>query len=260
MATAPAAPAAALIGRSKPIVLVGPPRSVRGEFEIRSQTDERLIFRDVQLRGAAASGRKSAGGAAPLPGPPLSLRRIVLRQGQVRRIPIVLALDPATPPGTYHAELVLNDIQRDVVVHVTEDSSLVVTPEHAFLPNRPGTKLRKQIVLINEGNLAVSVPKLGAIVLDEDLVHCRALRGALSDVGDTMKSLDDFAVALGRRYKALYETLLLKVQNKAVTLEPGDSTVLDLTITLPEKLDPQCRYTGAAPIATGSLSFTIVPE
>jgi hypothetical protein len=147
-----------------------------------------------------------------------------------------------------------------VVMHVTENVALELAPEDIVLPNRAGEKFKRTVVFTNHGNVAVPIRALGTVVLDEELVHCRALRGALADVGDTMQSLDDFMVALGRRYKHLYETLALRVQNEAVTLEPGDTRALELTITLPEKLEARSRYTGYAAISTNSISFAIVPD
>ena len=75
-----------------------------------------------------------------------------------------------------------------------------------------------------------------------------------------MSTVDDFAVALGHQLAKIYETLSLKVQNEKLTLEPGQSQLLDLSITLPEKLNARARYTGFAVISTGNLNFTIVPD
>jgi len=183
-----------------------------------------------------------------------------MRPGQSRPIPVALALDPRTPPGTYNAELEIHGQQRSVVIHVIEEVSLTIAPREIVLPNRPGEKVEKRVVFTNDGNVPVSVRSLGTVVLDEELVHCRALRGALSDVGETMESLNDFVTALGRRYKKLYETLVLKVQNAEVTIEPGRTQSVDLTITLPEKLESRSRYSGYAAISTSSLTFTIVPD
>src|SRR5690606_20864813 len=118
----------------------------------------------------------------------------------------------------------------------------------------------KRVVITNEGNIDVTAGTIGVVVLDEELAHCRALRGALADVGDTMATLDEFAAALGRRYRAVYETLALRVQNEAITVAPGGTQPIDLTIAIPEKLDRRSRYTGYAAISTASLAFTIVPE
>jgi hypothetical protein len=143
---------------------------------------------------------------------------------------------------------------------VTEDVTFAITPDELVLPNHPGEKVTKQVVFTNQGNVPLPVRNIGTVVLDEELAHCRALRGALDEVGDTMKNLDDFLVALGKRYKAIYATLVLKVQNEKVTVAPGESRAVDLTITLPEKMEARSRYTGYAAISTRTLTFTIVPD
>jgi hypothetical protein len=281
---------ATMINVDAPLVLAGPPRAIRGEFHLQNATTEKLSVRDAMFRSVAAPAKtddlstrpttkvkaadvakavKAADGAradavkapavsAILPEMGLSLRRIVVRPGQARPVPVALELDPRTPPGTYHAELTVNDQKRDVVMHVTEDVSLQIMPEEIVLDSVPGGKSTRRVVFTNLGNVPIQVRTIGTVVLDEELVHCRALRGAIADVGDTMKSLDEFTAALGRRYKKLYETLAVKVQNDAVTLGPGETQAVDLTIALPDKLDKSSRYTGYAAISTSSLTFTIV--
>jgi hypothetical protein len=247
-----------------PLVLVGPPRQIRGEFVVRNPTERKIIVRQPVLKAAApATGRAKAAaakaGIAALP-ETVALRRIKVRAGQSRPVPLSLTLDPRTPPGTYQAELDVGGEQRSVVVHVTEDVALALSPDEIVLPGRAGEKFEKRVVFTNEGNVPVHVKAIGAVVLEDEAAHCRALRGALQDVGDTMKNLDDFAVALGRRYKAIYDTIALRVQNDEVTVAPGETRPIDLTITLPEKLDKRARYSGTAAISTSTLTFKVVPE
>lgn len=243
-----------------PLVLVGPPRDLRGELQVRNTSDRKVIVRQPRLKAAPRRGRGAAARRQVLPDTTLSLRRIVVRAGQSRPVPLSIALDPTTPPGTYEAELEIDGEERQVLVHVTEDVSLVLEPAELVLAHRPGGKVEKQVVFRNTGNVPVTIRSIGTVVLDEELAHCRALRGALADVGDTMKNLDDFVVALGRRYRAIYETLALKVHNEKVTLAPGTTEVVTLTIAVPEKLEPRSRYSGYAAISTGTLAFTLVPE
>jgi hypothetical protein len=283
---------AVMINADAPLVLAGPPRAIRGEFHLQNATAQKLSVRDATFRSVAtpataapadistrpttkvkaadvakaaraadatkADSAKATMAAAVLPDAGLSLRRIVVRPGQSRPVPVALELDPRTPPGTYHAELTVNDQKRDVVMHVTEDVSLQIMPDEIVLDSVPGGKATKRVVFSNLGNVPIQVRAIGTVVLDEELVHCRALRGALADVGDTMKTLDEFAAALGKRYKKLYDTLALKVQNQAVTLGPGETQAIDLTIALPDKLEPSSRYTGYAALSTGTLTFTVV--
>ncbi len=247
---------------AQPLVVVGPPRAMRGELRLQNSTERKVVLRQLQLRAAAPPRAKGARGPhpVPLPGHAVALRRVVVRAGEARHVSIALALDPATPPGTYHAELDVDGDQRNVLLHVVEDVAFSMSPRELVIPNQAGAKVEKAVVIENLGNVPLTVKTIGAVVLDEELAHCRALRGALADVGDTMKNLDDFAVALGRRYRAIYGTLALKVQNEKLTVEPGRTATLDLTITLPDKLEPRGRYTGYAAISTGALTFTIVPD
>jgi hypothetical protein len=253
-----------------PLVLVGPPRDVRGELRVQNPTERRIVVWQPLLKVASAPRAKSASAkaasakaaeqASPLPDSAIALRRVVVRAGQTRPVPVALSLDPRTPPGTYHAELDLAGEQRAVVMHITEEVAIGIAPPDVVLLNHPGEKVHRQVVFTNDGNVPLAIKSLGLVVLDEDLAHCRALRGALTDVGDTMKSLDDFAVALGRRYHAIYETLALRIKNEETSLAPGETRAIELTITLPEKMDRRSRYTGYAAVSTATLTFTIVPD
>jgi hypothetical protein len=234
-------PRVLLKNSGRPLVFAGPPRHVRGELLVRNPGDEKVIVRQPLMRPATMTGR-GKGKAQALQEPAVTLRRIVVRARQDRQVPIALSLEPTTPPGTYHAELDVDGERREVLLHVTEDVAFTIEPSELVIPNRPGQKT------------------IGAIVLDEELAHCRALRGALADVGQTMKTLDDFIVALGHRYHDLYDKLVLKVQNEPTTIEPGETSAIDLTISLPDKLEARGRYSAFAPISTQTLTFTLVPE
>jgi hypothetical protein len=243
----------------RPVVLVGPPRAVRGEFRVSNLAERKVVVRQPLLRTAAPVSRKHREAAAG-PADQYTLRRIVLRPGQTRAVPVALSLDPRTPPGSYEGWLEVEGERRDAVVHVTEEVALAIAPATVVVPARPGARVEKRVVLTNEGNVPVPVRSIGAVVLDEELAHCRALRGALEDVGDTMEKLDDFVVALGRRYRRIYETLVLRVRNEELTLAPGETRPLELKITLPEKLEPRSRYLGYTAIATSNLGFTVVGD
>jgi hypothetical protein len=249
--------AALLPEAGQPLVLVGPPRGVRGQFRIQNSTENKIIVRRPCFRTTAAARAKAA---VALPEAGLALRRIIVHAGQSRPVPVALALDPGTPPGTYHAELDVDGEQRSVVLHVTEDVTLSIAPQQIVIPSRPAEKVKKRVVFTNEGNVPLTVRNIGPVVLDDELAHCRALRGALADVGDTMEDFDDFIVALGRRYRKIYETLVLRVHNDSVTIAPGETKAAELSITLPDNLDARSRYSGYAPIATNSLTFTVVPD
>lgn len=260
MAETAAPRATRLADAERPLVLVGPPGRLQGRFQVQNAGDRKAVIRQPMLKGlaVAATGRRRRG-IAPT-ADVVTLRRIIVRAGQTRDVPLSLALSPSTAPGTYEAALDVDGDERPVILHVTEHVALAMSPDHLVVPNRPGEKIHKQVVFGNEGNVPVAVRAIGAVVLDDELAHCRSLRGALADVGDTMEKLDDFIAALGRRYKQVYETQALRVQNERVTLEPGETRAIDLTITLPDRIDPRARYSGYAAISTAALTFTVVPD
>ena len=256
------APRAQLLDVDEPLILTGPPTAVHGHFHLQNSTTEKMHVRGATLRSTARTGAAGLLGrlASSLADDGLALRRIVVRPGPARAVPVALSLDARTPPGTYHLELLVHDQLRAVVMHITETVQLRIEPGHLVLPNRAGKKVTKRVVFTNDGNVPIEIRSIGAIVLDDEIASCRALRGALTDVGETMTTLDEFVAALGKRFKALYDMLVLKVQNKAVTLDPGVTEAMNLTITLPAKLDPRARYSGYAAISTSNLVFTIVPD
>lgn len=256
-----AAPRAQLLDAEQPLVLSGPPGAVSGEFHVRNSGREKVRVSDVRLRPSAAGAKAGIRGrvASMLQDDGVELRRIIVRPGQSRPVPVALSLDPRTPPGTYYLELQVQDQMREVVMHVTENVALRISPDTVVVPNLPGEKVTRNVVFTNHGNVPIELRSIGTIVLDDELASCRALRGALADVGDTMTTLDEFAAALGKRFKTIYDTMVLKVQNATITLEPGQTESVKLSITLPGNLDKRARYSGYAAISTSSLAFTIVP-
>ena len=243
-------------GVAGPLVLTGPPDDVHGQLHVHNPGDGKRVVRKPMVKvGAHAELDHVMPTDRTLP-----LRRIVVRPGQSRAVRLSLALDPRTPPGTYQAQLEVDGDVRDVVLHVTEAVSLRIDPGELVLPSRAGQSFDKRVVFSNEGNVPVPVRPVGAVVVDDELAHCRALRGALADVGETMQRLDDFVVALGRRYAGIYAPLIVRVKNEAVEVNPGESVAVGLTISLPDKLDSRCRYSASIPISTSTLQLAIVPD
>jgi len=239
---------------AEPIVLMGPPGAIQGELRLRNPGAEKLILRDPRLR------------SEPMPAAPNGLehtmRRIILRGGQARRVPVTFAINPHVSPGEYRAELQLGGELRAVVIHVTESVQLEITPSQLVLENRPGATQTKQVVFSNRGNVALKIHEIGPVVLDDELLQCRTHRAALAEAGDQLTGLDDYLAALGRKYKAAFETTgFLRVHNAGgkIVLQPGEVRAVKLEIRVPEKLDKRTRYFGRAAISTSDLEFVIVP-
>ncbi len=109
-----------LADAGQPLVLVGPPGRLQGQFQVLNGGDRKAVIRQPLVKGLSlASGTRRKRAAAPA-ADALPLRRIVVRAGQSRAVPLSLELPSTTPPCTYEAALDVDGDQRPVLLHVTE--------------------------------------------------------------------------------------------------------------------------------------------
>lgn len=241
----------------EPLVLVGPPSLLHGELRFRNPTGDKMILRDVRVHSDLLTRAGDAGG----PGYH-TLRRLILRPGHAKQVPLDLPLSPHTPPGEYRGVIEANGQRRELILHVTEAVQLALSPEQIVIENVPGTRVSKQVVFTNLGNVPVSVGPTWQVQLDEENLDCRTGRAAVAAVGDTVQSLDQYmAELLHQTKKALDETGVLRVRNTAgpFTLSPGEVRSVTLNMTVPRGLGKRSRYYGAVALYTSSLSFLVVP-
>src|SRR5215472_1731267 len=86
-----------------PLVLVGQPSLLHGELRLRNPTDDKLILRDVRVYSDLLARSGDEGGPDHH-----ALRRLILRPGDAKRVPLQLQLRPHTPPGEYHGVVEAN--------------------------------------------------------------------------------------------------------------------------------------------------------
>jgi hypothetical protein len=242
----------------EPIILVGPPHALQGELLLHNPGENKLVLRDARLRAEAPKEAK-----ARLPAlPDFALRRIVLRPGELRRVPLRIPLSAHTPPGEYHGLVEVAGRTRDVVVHVTEVVRLDIAPGQIVVENQPGATMVKRAVFTNAGNVPLAIGDIGPVPLDETLLECRTGRAAIAAVADRMSSLDDYYAEVVRQTKtALEQTGHLRVHLTAgqVTLAPGEVRPVEVEIRVPDKLDRRARYLGVAALYTSNWEFLLVP-
>jgi hypothetical protein len=243
---------------AEPIVLVGPPASLAGELLLRNDGPDKLVLRDVLVRGEAIARLPGlAGGTSEL-----ALRRVVLRPGQLRRMPLQLALSPNTPPGEYHAEVQVGGRVRQIVLQVTELVRLEIDPDPVVVENIPGETSTKRVVFSNRGNVPLRIGEIGGVVLDEEAQNCRAGRAAVMNTSETAEGLDQFLGEYVRQTRAVVSQIgLLRVHNTAgpFTLAPGDVRAVEMQFRVPDKLDQRARYFGAVALYTSNLNIVITP-
>jgi hypothetical protein len=255
------------LSREEPVVLVGEPKSLRGELRWDNTDDEKVVLREAQLRAAPASGFAAGAAASQIGGSdaqPLSITlSATIPPRQSQRVPLTLDLGRHTPPGEYRGELNVGGSTRPLVMHVAESVRLRVSPAQVVIDDRAGATVRKRVVLSNEGNVPLTIGKLGHIMLGEELMLCLGLRTTIATANSKTRELENLFAEIVRDDAAaiMRQVGSLEVSNPdaPVVLQPGDVRPLELEIRLPDNLETNSRYRGRLPLYTTELEFVIVP-
>ena len=238
-----------------PIVLAGPPGRLSGRIDLHNGGDQRVVLRQAALKDATG-----ALGPGPLH---QTFHPVVLHPAQGRRVPLRVAVDPATPPGSYRCELEVAGQSRPAVLHVAEVFSLSVSPEVIVVENRPNEVQSKQLIVTNDGNVDVAVGDIGEVVLEDDMIWCRAERAAIGPWTEKDDPrLEELVVAVLRAARdEAYRGGNLAVRNVAgeVAVPAGTTVAIDLEVVVPERLHRNSRYKGRTPLFTEDLEFLVVP-
>ena len=239
--------------------LVGAPGPISHQLEFHNGGEQRAILRQATIVSPqleAAAGQR----------PGVMMPSVVLHPGQARRVPIRITIPTHSPPGRYDGKLLVAGQSVEVVIHVVEDYDLDVAPTELVLENRAGDRSVRQIVCTNRGNVPLVIGEIGAVVLDDELTNCRSLRAvtaAWPDEDGQHDAIDRFVDLFVKEgwKKVVEHSGVLRVHTAGGPREllPGQTQVVDLEITLPDKLEPRTRYTGVAPLYMSDLTFRIVP-
>jgi hypothetical protein len=248
-----------LVENGRPLTLVGAPGQIRRELEFHNGGEQRAILRRAAFACPEleeVTGRHVG----------VQMSTVVLHPGHTRRVPVRITVPDQAPPGRYEGELVVAGEALGVVLHVVENYDLHVAPAEVVLENAAGDRTVRQIVCTNRGNVPLWIGEIGAVVLDDELTTCRSLRAvtaAWPDEGGEHDAVDRFVdLYVKEGWKKVVEhSGVLRVHTSGGPREiaPGETELVDLEITLPDRLEPRTRYTAVAPLYTTHLTFRIVP-
>ena len=240
----------------EPLILAGGPGFLQGTLSLRNPGDERKALRGLKLTPEKPKGR---GRRAASPELVVDLPRIKLRAGTSKNVPLNVAVSANTPPGEYAMSLPLDGVEHTARVIVTEVVDLEISPSEVFLGGKKGAKIDKLMVLKNHGNVPVTIPAIGAVQLDLDLLHCRAQRATIKNLKDTDRTWDDVAKAMSLGYEAELESYApLKVTNDAVTVEAGQTVSQTWTYQLPGKIPTGVEATALIRILSETVTVRIL--
>lgn len=255
------------LSQEETVVLIGEPKSLRGELHWHNTSDEKVVLRDAWVHGAratnATAGFANVQSAAPPKSPaPVSLSGTI-QPGQSQRVPLAFDLGRHTPPGEYRGELEVGGRTHPLVMHVAEAVRLRVSPNQIVIDESAGATVFRRVVLSNDGNVPLTIGEIGGVMLGEELMLCLGLRATIATVNDKTQALEElFAEIVRDDARAITRQVgSLEVRNPAapVVVQPGEVRPLDLEIRLPDNLKSNSRYRGRLPLYTSDLEFVIVP-
>lgn len=236
------------LGRG-PIVFTGGPASCQGYVELINKSGEDVEPKPIAITSLEPHSRQGRLSAAA---------RVSVRLGpyQRQRVPIEVALDPATPPGSYTGQLSCGSQTEDVVIHVLETWDLRIVPQSVTITASPGEKVALQILFTNLGNIDVTVPKSVPLDLEHNLEIGRHLNTALKAAGK-----EGFEKFLDRLVQELAEAAIspatVQFKPEGARLRAGETSEIDLEIRLPEDLKKNRVYRGTMKFKNARLTLEV---
>ncbi len=236
-----------------PLVLAGEPGFLQGNLSLRNKVGEKVKLRDLKLTRA---GRRKRGEPEFKP---IDLPRLTVRPNAHKDLAINVALPASTRAGVHHFELAIEGVVHAVEAIVAEVVDLEIISSEYFLEGPPGATFEKSIVFVNHGNQDVNVGKVGAVQLDLDMLHCRALRAALKALADTDGKLDDVTAALAKSYQAELDSFApLRVTNDPITVAAGESVTTTFKFQIPDKIPKRVQATASIQILSETLTVHVL--
>lgn len=184
------------------------------------------------------------------------LHRAVVRPVGPGSSQLTLQLPRQTPPGEYRGHLKLGDAAHTVVVRVAAKPRTRLTPKQSLLSVEPGSRVEFDLVVANDGNVGVTIPKNEAFDLHDPVGQDRALGLTLrADLGEGERRVDRWFEELRRMHGGEARITVLE---GAGGLEPGESRTVRCRLEVPMTMEPGQHYSGSWPI--GSTSHVVAVE
>ncbi len=231
------------------IILSGPPAALTGFITFQNNFDEDVFIKDLPLKHKSKQ-------------PGLARQSIeinaLLSPGEMKSHFTSFAASPNTPPGTYQSTIEMGGKTRKFSMIVQENMEIVLIPNQVtFMGIAPGLIHKKEVLMVNKGNVPVMVPNIKHnTTLDMDLI-CRNLTLAIRDTGDkgSDATLDAFVKGLKKDIAGWVET---SIREAGQVVNPGETKLLHITFKLPKDINDQRLYEGEIRILDQELDYRII--
>jgi hypothetical protein len=219
---------------SGPVVFSGEPASCQGYVELINRSAENVEPKAIAITHLELNSKQRR---------PPPAARVSARLGPYERIrvPIEVALDPATPPGSYTGQLSCGSQKEDVVINVLESWDLRIVPQKVTVTARAGETVVLRILIANLGNGEFALPHSVSLHLEHNLEIERHLNVALKAAGmqGFPKVLDRFLQELAG---AAVGAAKVRFKPEGARFLAGESKPVELQIELPEDLQEGRLY------------------
>jgi hypothetical protein len=207
----------------EPIVLRGTPSRLSVALDDRHRVEEPA----------------TASVAADFPGAQVERLRVVGRGGESAAVRLRLAA--STPPGRYKGQITVGESKLPAVVEVAPKRRLRAEPSRLMLTGGAGAEVTQSVLLANVGNVPCEVPARSRVGLLAEGAWGGAFWYALTEPnGEGVGRLEKFIDRLAERAAGLAEVRLAR----AVTIEPGASERVEVTVQLPDGIEAGTTYLG----------------
>jgi hypothetical protein len=170
-----------------------------------------------------------------------------LHRGYVRPVgpgssEVRLKLPRDTPAGEYRGEVKLGETTHAIVVQVAPNVRTRVNPKHLALSAEPGGRAEFDLIVSNDGNVAVDIAKSTTFDLDDGDGQDRALGIALrAELAGDERRVDRFFDELRRSHGGEGR---VSVIDGAGPLGPGESRAIRCRVEIPMTTAAGRSYVG----------------
>lgn len=240
-----------------PITLVGNSRSLSGIVSVSNTGTEQIVLNPGMVSYASLGGTGDV--SADEIKCAVTMLAIVAPYQSID-VPISVMLSPFTAPGLYQGVLTLGASTCAVNMFVPESIHIRVTPAQIIVANRPG-KVSKNAVIINDGNVPVTVGSFGAIPLNDESAIYSITRAALENAPADLETFNQWTTHCFRAAADHVKNvglLTVDLDGAPVTVAPGQSSLVTLSIIVPD-LDQTHRYTVDVNVCNTEFEIIIAP-
>jgi hypothetical protein len=229
-----------------------------GTVRVRNPSDLRVVINRATLRF-----RPSGGGEDQTDATECAVRMMaIVHPGGSADVRIRTTLPQTTLPGMYKAVLALGESTYPAELRVVESIDTDITPSQIFVP-AIASRVRKTIVVTNNGNVPVTVGSFGGLPLDDELASCRAIRATLKNAPEDTETINQWASLLLRTAGEQLDRLgmlWVGLEGGPLTVEPGRSISADLMIRVPTLPHGSGRFHAVARCYDSAVEFVVVPS